>query len=694
MKKNLIRIVLLAAAVALGVDLGAGQTTQLQSPPDPTASEGGVLPMGWGRNSQPGFVTGEQQPSRRHLAPDALPLGVRRRVPQDYSTIQAAINASADGDTVLVSEGTYLENIRYRGKAITVASLYLIDGDTSHITHTIIDGSSHAHPDSGSVVYFIDGEDTTSVLCGLTIRGGSGTVHDFQGVPYREGGGIYVRGSGARIAGNIISHNRIFAQNSAGGGITGLDTGVVLPLILLEGNHITDNRVEGSGGTYGTVGGGVCLAGVTFRVVGNLFERDTVVAQTQADGGGFFLQAIDASHPRPSGLIKDNDFRANITQASANGAVGAGACLVWTGEVTIEENLFENNAGTSISGWAQGGGLCVSDQEITVYGRKLIVRNRFVNNRVTHGGTSTGSGGGIILYKTLATLDANEISDNIADATGGGIFAYMSAFRFQNNIITGNTTTTSGAGCAVAYGPLAGTERVMVNNTIVDNQAGYYGGGLAVSGGGPDLVVLNNIVWGNNAQNYTQIYAPGTTANVNYCDVQGGYAGTGNINAPPLFAAGQYSLSDASPCIGRGVDSINIGGIWYRAPGHCIHGSIRPNPPGSSPDLGACENLLADPIIEVREGGGSLPTSVALEQNYPNPFNPTTIIEFRILNSELTILKVFDLLAREVGTLVNEVKEPGTYTVQWDANGVSSGVYFYRLRVGDFVQTKRMLILR
>jgi hypothetical protein len=88
------------------------------------------------------------------------------------------------------------------------------------------------------------------------------------------------------------------------------------------------------------------------------------------------------------------------------------------------------------------------------------------------------------------------------------------------------------------------------------------------------------------------------------------------------------------------------------------------------------------------------PREFALAQNYPNPFNPTTIIEFRIQNSELTILKVFDLLGREIATLINEVKQPGSYTVQWDASGVSSGVYFYRLRAGDFVQTKRMLVVR
>jgi len=113
-------------------------------------------------------------------------------VPADQSTIQAGINSAVDGDTVLVAEGTYLENINYKGKAITVASLFIIDADTSHISNTIIDGSSPSNPDSGSVVTLDSGEDTTSVLSGFTITGGTGTISvDFfegQQFPLKVGG--------------------------------------------------------------------------------------------------------------------------------------------------------------------------------------------------------------------------------------------------------------------------------------------------------------------------------------------------------------------------------------------------------------------------------------------------------------------------------------------------------------------------
>jgi photosystem II stability/assembly factor-like uncharacterized protein len=91
---------------------------------------------------------------------------------------------------------------------------------------------------------------------------------------------------------------------------------------------------------------------------------------------------------------------------------------------------------------------------------------------------------------------------------------------------------------------------------------------------------------------------------------------------------------------------------------------------------------------------GELPKSFALEQNYPNPFNPSASIKYQIPSTDHVTLKVYDLLGREVATLVNEVKQPGTYSVQWDATNVASGIYFYRLQAGDFTQTRKLILLR
>jgi hypothetical protein len=97
-----------------------------------------------------------------------------------------------------------------------------------------------------------------------------------------------------------------------------------------------------------------------------------------------------------------------------------------------------------------------------------------------------------------------------------------------------------------------------------------------------------------------------------------------------------------------------------------------------------------------QEGDGGLPRETALFQNYPNPFNPTTTIRYAIPvgTYNYTSLQIYDILGREVATLVHERKEPGMYTVQFDGGGLASGVYLYRLTAGSFVQTHTMILMR
>lgn len=89
-----------------------------------------------------------------------------------------------------------------------------------------------------------------------------------------------------------------------------------------------------------------------------------------------------------------------------------------------------------------------------------------------------------------------------------------------------------------------------------------------------------------------------------------------------------------------------------------------------------------------------IPQKFQLLQNYPNPFNATTIIHFEIAKKSDVILTVYDILGREVTKIVNETKQPGYYDIKFDAPGLSSGTYFYRLKAGDMVETKRMVLLK
>lgn len=109
---------------------------------------------------------------------------------------------------------------------------------------------------------------------------------------------------------------------------------------------------------------------------------------------------------------------------------------------------------------------------------------------------------------------------------------------------------------------------------------------------------------------------------------------------------------------------------------------------------GAVELARKTPPADVRSDAQSPGQTYALEQNFPNPFNPTTMISYQVGSRSHVKLQVFDLLGREIRTLVSEDQSPGRYTVAFDAAGLSSGVYFYRLSAGAFVQAKAMLMLR
>ncbi|MFH0991285.1 MAG: T9SS type A sorting domain-containing protein [bacterium] len=96
-------------------------------------------------------------------------------------------------------------------------------------------------------------------------------------------------------------------------------------------------------------------------------------------------------------------------------------------------------------------------------------------------------------------------------------------------------------------------------------------------------------------------------------------------------------------------------------------------------------------LTSVKNAEGIIPSQVNLSQNYPNPFNPSTNIRFEISNPGFVSLKVFDILGREVAALVNEYKPAGSFSVNFEASKLSSGVYFYKLQAGSFISTKKMV---
>jgi hypothetical protein len=532
-------------------------------------------------------------------------------VPADQPTIQAGINAAVDGDTVLVADGTYTENINYLGKAITVASHYLVDGDTAHIDSTIIDGSQPSNPDSGSVVYFISGEDTTSVLTGFTITGGSGTITEFtwQGVvlPVRFGGGILIYNSGTKILHNTIKNNQIPSYDySYGGGVAGYPNGSS-GHVILDDNRIIYNTVNGSPNAGAS--GALLLCNAT--LINNVIAQNSCTATDVASGSVECTSDI----PGHKVWIKNN----LITGNSATGyrAVGGGVDIEYESTVSVIDNEITFNT-LNATEQSFGGGIHV----VFRTGSDTISGNTIKGNVVN--GNSATWGGGITLHK-------NENASNTL---------------ITNNIISGNQAKYGGGIRCID------SRTQIINNTIVNNTASVFSGGLRVEGSSV-ATVMNTILWGNSAPFDPQITAAGGATNVRYSDVEGSWPGDGNIDLDPQFVPGDslFHLSDTSPCVNTGADSLQINGLWYFCPPDDYEGHERPYL-GIGADMGADETQV--PVgIEPQPSAG-IPESYALHQNYPNPFNPSTTIEFALAKPGWVTLKVYNILGEEVAELISE----------------------------------------
>jgi hypothetical protein len=101
-----------------------------------------------------------------------------------------------------------------------------------------------------------------------------------------------------------------------------------------------------------------------------------------------------------------------------------------------------------------------------------------------------------------------------------------------------------------------------------------------------------------------------------------------------------------------------------------------------------------EPVTAVRENSAKLPMLFSLLPNYPNPFNPSTTIRYVIPKADYLTLKVYDVLGKEIATLVSEKQAAGEHAIRWNPVGLPGGVYFYRLQTGEFVATKKLILLQ
>jgi Secretion system C-terminal sorting domain len=144
--------------------------------------------------------------------------------------------------------------------------------------------------------------------------------------------------------------------------------------------------------------------------------------------------------------------------------------------------------------------------------------------------------------------------------------------------------------------------------------------------------------------------------------------------------------------------TVPISYIYDGTPDSCyILIVIDPGENADDPTIGSyfiLDDLAFGDATGIADNGGNKPLKFQLDQNYPNPFNPTTKINYQLPKNGMVTLKVYDILGSEVKTLVNEIKQPGAYEVNFDGSSLPSGVYFYRLTAGTLTQTKKLVLMK
>lgn len=248
-------------------------------------------------------------------------------VPSEVATIQLAIDGAVNGDTIIVAEGIYYENIDYSGKEVYLSSEYLYTADPSTISNTIIDGSQAQDPDTASVVRIVNGEGPSTVLRGFTITHGNGTrtyniIEDFY---FRTGGGISCDQSSPTIIDNIIIDNHCdVTPNVLGAGGGGLRVGFGQPYIAR--NIITQNT--------GGYAGGIMIA-----YCEGMFLENNVISYNHAagdfgGGGGVYVDWENI-----------NIINNTIVNNSSDGT-GGGLCLTGNSS-TIHNCIIQNNTAST-----------------------------------------------------------------------------------------------------------------------------------------------------------------------------------------------------------------------------------------------------------------------------------------------------------------------------------------------------------
>jgi len=538
-------------------------------------------------------------------------------------------------DVAIDMDTVYVSNGIYEGGIVISNKAISLIGESR-------EGTKINQPISSPQISIVDCQAGTTRVENFIIKHGSSNI----------GGGIYSSGSTVEIdsvdfAYNSSSNNgaainsiesTVKVQNSTFSLNTSDNIGGAIyvdPLTTCEiYNSSFDNNGALWGGAIATVGGGKLLVegcNISFNTASGNNPNPSQNYPTFGGGGGIYQAWSDSLE------IYDSE----ITNNTAATGAGGGIAVYLSNDVTINNIVLSDNSSSGPNYPSGGGGAAFYRADNVLFENSTIANN--VSNHNSGGGIFFGSESGDASIVVHATFNRLTLVNNSA-LSGGAIFCWSAILN-------------------------------LYHSTLAQNEASnieWSGGGLA-----SHYVSRPNIIsslFYNNIPNSIKNGYPQTPVLVSYSLVQEWWAGSGNlIDINPLFCdpdSGDYSLAENSPCVGTGEDGANMGAF----------------------DIG-CDAIILNISDEL------VPITYTLHQNYPNPFNPVTTLRYDLPENAMINITIYDMLGREVKTLMDQTQDAGYRSVIWDATNdygkpVSAGIYLYQIQAGEYMQTKKMVLLK
>lgn len=376
------------------------------------------------------------------------------------------------------------------------------------------------------------------------------------------------------------------------------------------------------------------------------FGRSSAGEYPDIHGGGMALLTSNA-------IVSNCVFADNDATGSSNGMGGA-VYAINTGDIDETMTRFSDCVFIRNHAYGEGGAIKFTSDFHTE-----ITNCRFIENDCGYGG------GAIHCYSVVGTKMTNCLfADNYTMYSSGGAVGTLGSSNilyFANCTLSGNSAVTGDGGAV----NLAFANAYIVNTIVYDNP-GMYSDDINLDFGG-----------------YADIYYSDLT-------MPSGATGTNNIEEDPLFvnpANFDFTLQETSPCIDAGIAFFMFGADTLI--------DLSPDQySGSAPDMGAFEYGMTGIEIDTEDSNAGL----RLLQSYPNPFSTNTFVIYRIPTDTHVTLSVYDLLGREVRTIIDSTQPPGIYSVIWDGRNntgqsTATGTYLIRLRAGEESCSKMVMYL-